>query len=30
MKTTLNIDETVVAELKRKAAREGRTMAELV
>jgi hypothetical protein len=30
MKTTVNIDDTVVAELKRKAAREGRTMAELV
>jgi len=30
MKTTLNIDDTVVAELKREAARQGRTMSELV
>ena len=30
MKTTLNIDETVMAELKREAARQGRTMSELV
>jgi hypothetical protein len=30
MKTTLNIDETVVAELKREAARQGRTMSEMV
>ena len=30
MKTTLNIDETVFAELKREAARQGRTMSELV
>lgn len=30
MKTTLNIDDTVMAELKRQAARQGRTMSELV
>ena len=30
MKTTLNIDESVMAELKREAARQGRTMSELV
>ncbi len=30
MKTTLNIDHTVMAELKREAARQGRTMSELV
>lgn len=30
MKTTLNIDETVMAELKHEAARQGRTMSELV
>lgn len=30
MKTTLNIDETVMAELKREAVRQGRTMSELV
>ena len=30
MKTTLNIDDTVMAELKREAARRGRTMSELV
>jgi len=30
MKTTLNIDETVMAELKREAARQRRTMSELV
>ena len=30
MKTTLNIDETVFAELKREATRQGRTMSELV
>ena len=30
MKTTLNIDETVMAELKREAARQGRTMSEMV
>jgi hypothetical protein len=30
MKTTLNIDDTVLAELKREAARQGRTMSELV
>jgi hypothetical protein len=30
MKTTLNIDETVMAQLKREAARQGRTMSELV
>jgi hypothetical protein len=30
MKTTLNIEATVMAELKREAARQGRTMSELV
>ena len=30
MKTTLNIDETVMNQLKREAARQGRTMSELV
>jgi Arc/MetJ family transcription regulator len=30
MKTTLNIDERVMAELKREAARQGRTMSEMV
>jgi hypothetical protein len=30
MKTTLNIDESVMARLKREAARQGRTMSELV
>jgi Arc/MetJ family transcription regulator len=30
MKTTLNIDDTVMAELKREAAHQGRTMSELV
>jgi hypothetical protein len=30
MKTTLNIDDTVMALLKRKAVRQGRTMSELV
>jgi Arc/MetJ family transcription regulator len=30
MKTTLNIDDTIMAELKREAARHGRTMSELV
>jgi Carbohydrate-selective porin, OprB family len=30
MKTTLNIDDTVMANLKREAARQGRTMSELV
>jgi hypothetical protein len=30
MKTTLNIDETVMSELKREAARQGRTMSEMV
>lgn len=30
MKTTLNIDDTVMANLKREAARTGRTMSELV
>jgi hypothetical protein len=29
-KTTLNIDDTVMAELKREAGRQGRTMSELV
>ena len=29
-KTTLNIDDTVMAELKREAANQGRTMSELV
>ncbi len=30
MKTTLNIDDSVMTELKREAARQGRTMSELV
>jgi hypothetical protein len=30
MKTTLNIDDTVMSELKGEAARQGRTMSELV
>jgi hypothetical protein len=30
MKTTLNIDDTVMARLKREAAKQGRTMSELV
>jgi hypothetical protein len=30
MKTTLNIDESVMARLKRESARTGRTMSELV
>jgi len=30
MKTTLNIDDRVMAELKREAARQGRTMSEMV
>jgi hypothetical protein len=30
MKTTLNIDPTVMVQLKREAARQGRTMSELV
>jgi hypothetical protein len=30
MKTTLNIDDRVMMELKREAARQGRTMSELV
>ena len=30
IKTTLNIDDTVMAQLKREAARQGRTMSELV
>ena len=30
MKTTLNIDPTVMAKLKREAARQGRTMSEMV
>ena len=30
MKTTLNIDATVTTQLKREAARQGRTMSELV
>ena len=30
MKTTLNIDETVMSDLKREAARQGKTMSELV
>ena len=30
MKTTLKIDDNVMAELKREAARQGRTMSELV
>ena len=30
MKTTLNIDDTVMVQLKREAARQGRTMSDLV
>ena len=30
MKTTLNIDDAVMTELKREAARQGRTMSDLV
>lgn len=30
MKTTLNIDDTVMAQLKRESAKQGRTMSELV
>lgn len=30
MKTTLNIDDTVMHQLKREAARQGRTMSDLV
>lgn len=30
MKTTLNIDDSVMIELKREAARQGKTMSELV
>ena len=30
MKTTLNIDDTVMARLKQESARQGRTMSELV
>jgi hypothetical protein len=30
MKTTLNIDDSVMTRLKREAARQGRTMSELV
>jgi len=30
MKTTLNIDDSVMAQLRREAARSGRTMSELV
>lgn len=30
MKTTLNIDDTVMARLKRESARSGRTMSEIV
>lgn len=30
LKTTLNIDDTVMRQLKREAARQGRTMSELV
>jgi len=30
VKTTLNIDDTIMAELKREAARQGRTMSEMV
>ena len=30
MKTTLNIDDTVFAQLKRESIRQGRTMSELV
>jgi plasmid stability protein len=29
MKTTFNIDDTVMAELRREAARQGRTMSEI-
>jgi hypothetical protein len=30
MKTTLNIDDTLMAQLKREVARQGRTMSELI
>lgn len=30
MKTTLNIDDTVIAQLKRESIRQGRTMSDLV
>lgn len=30
MKTTLNIDDSVMAQLRRESARQGRTMSELV
>ena len=30
MKTTLNIDDTVMAQLRKEAARQGRTMSEMV
>ncbi|MFN2398005.1 MAG: ribbon-helix-helix protein, CopG family [Gemmatimonadaceae bacterium] len=30
MKTTLNVDDTVMAQLKSEAARQGRTMSDLV
>lgn len=30
MKTTLNIDDTVMAQLRREAAHQGRTMSEMV
>ncbi len=30
MKTTLNVDDAVMAELRREAARQGRTMSEMV
>jgi Ribbon-helix-helix protein, copG family len=30
MKMTLNIDDTIMADLKREAARQGRTMSEMV
>jgi plasmid stability protein len=30
MKTTLNIDDSVMAQLRREAARQGRTMSDLV
>jgi len=30
MKTTLNLDDTVMAQLKREAARQGRTLSEVV
>ncbi len=30
MKTTLNIDDTVMSQLRREAARQGRTMSEMV